>query len=49
MACGSTKCRVCNNSFPACQLKDGMCAACRKAQAAIPPPKVIIPNQLRTY
>jgi hypothetical protein len=39
MACKPTTCKVCGGSFPACQVKNGVCATCR-AKAA----KVIAPS-----
>ena len=51
MGCQNTNCRVCNNSFPACQLRDGKCGSCRskEAQQAIVQPKPLPPNQIKTY
>jgi hypothetical protein len=34
MGCQGVKCSVCGGKFPACQMKDGMCAACRAKKAA---------------
>jgi hypothetical protein len=36
MGCKPIVCNVCHGTYPACQMKDGKCAACRaKAQAAL--------------
>jgi hypothetical protein len=32
MGCQPTKCKECGGSFPACALKDGLCAYCRDKQ-----------------
>ena len=47
--CQSTKCRKCGNSFPACQLRDGLCGTCRPKVDTTPPPSPKNPNYVRTY
>lgn len=34
MACKPTICKDCGGSFPACQIRDGLCPACRAKRDA---------------